>query len=145
VSGYGPARAAALAIRAAWPRACERRDGAAAGVNFVINVNRLNLFCLSLIEAAQAGKSMLLHAVAGNRTLQKFEAFCVMLVDLELATIAAGLGPCSECWPRCSRSLGGASRACWEIQFTPAAIWGRHLRLYDTLTEPSSACGPAPQ
>lgn len=118
-------------------RALGRVDDVAAllrAVDFVINVNRLSLFDLSLIEAAQAGKPLLLHAVGGNRTFHMLQAGCVMLQDLEPATLVAALTamfamPASEL-----DELGRASRACWEHGLTPAAMWQRHLALYGELS-----------
>jgi len=109
-------------------------------VDFVVNVNRLSLFDLSLIEAAQAGKPMLLHAVGGNRTFQMLQAGCAMLQDLEPATVAAGLTAMFTTPAPELDELGRASRACWEHGLTPAAMWRRHLALYGELAG-AWACG----
>lgn len=117
-------------------------SGLLRAVDFVINVNRLSLFDLSLIEAAQAGKPMLLHAVGGNRTLKALGAGCAMLQDLEPATIAAGLTAMFTMPASDHDGLGRASRACWEDGLTPAAMWQRHLALYSELAG-ARACGVA--
>src|SRR5260370_3439269 len=52
-----------------------------ASVDFLINVNRFTLFDLSTIEAAQAARPLLLHAVGGNRTFERLGAGCIMLDD----------------------------------------------------------------
>jgi hypothetical protein len=102
-----------------------------ASVDFLINVNRFNLFDLSTIEATQAGKPLLLHAVGGNRAFDRLGAGCVMLNDLRPGTIAAGLMRLAALDEQSLRALGGKSRACWEQQLTPRHMWDRHLELYD--------------
>jgi glycosyltransferase involved in cell wall biosynthesis len=102
-----------------------------ASVDFLINVNRFSLFDLSTIEAAEAGKPLLLHAVGGNRAFQRLGAGCVMLRDLEPATIAAGLTHVSSLEESMLLGLGRQSRECWERQLTPRHMWDRHLALYD--------------
>jgi glycosyltransferase involved in cell wall biosynthesis len=103
-----------------------------ASVDFLINVNRFSLFDLSTIEAAEAGKPLLLHAVGGNRAFERLGAGCVMLRDLEPATIAAGLTHMASLEGSMLRTLGRQSRHCWERQLTPRHMWERHLELYDT-------------
>jgi glycosyltransferase involved in cell wall biosynthesis len=115
-------------------RALGRVDDVAAlfaSVDFLINVNRFSLFDLSTIEAAEAGKPLLLHAVGGNRALERLGAGCVMLPDLEPATIAAGLTRMASLEESTLVALGDQSRECWERQLTPRHMWERHLALYD--------------
>lgn len=102
-----------------------------ASVDFLINVNRFSLFDLSTIEAAEAGKPLLLHAVGGNRAFQRLGAGCVMLHDLQPGTIAAGLTHVSALEESMLLALGRESRECWERQLTPRHMWERHLALYD--------------
>ena len=115
-------------------RALGRVDDVAAlfaSVDFLINVNRFSLFDLSTIEAAEAGKPLLLHAVGGNRAFERLGAGCVMLPDLEPATIAAGLTRMASLDEAMLVALGGQSRECWERQLTPRHMWERHLAFYD--------------
>ncbi len=102
-----------------------------ASVDFLINVNRFSLFDLSTIEAAEAGKPLLLHAVGGNRAFERLGAGCVMLRGLEPATIAAGLTYMGALEESTLLALGRHSRKCWERQLTPRHMWERHLELYD--------------
>jgi glycosyltransferase involved in cell wall biosynthesis len=115
-------------------RALGRVDDVAAlfaSVDFQINVNRFSLFDLSTIEAAEAGKPLLLHAVGGNRAFERLGAGCVMLSDLQPATIAAGLTRMASLEESMLVALGGQSRECWERQLTPRHMWERHLAFYD--------------
>jgi glycosyltransferase involved in cell wall biosynthesis len=105
-----------------------------ASVDFLINVNRFSLFDLSTIEAAEAGKPMLLHSVGGNRAFERLGAGCVMLRDLEPPTIAAGLAHMAALEESMLPTLGRRSRDCWERQLTPRHMWERHLDLYDSAT-----------
>jgi len=102
-----------------------------ASVDFLINVNRFNLFDLSTIEATQAGKPLLLHAVGGNRAFERLGAGCVMLNDLQPPTISRGLMQLVTMDEESLQILGNRSRACWEQQLTPHHMWARHLALYD--------------
>jgi glycosyltransferase involved in cell wall biosynthesis len=102
-----------------------------ASVDFLINVNRFSLFDLSTIEAAEAGKPLLLHAIGGNRAFERLGAGSVMLRDLEPATIAAALTYMAALDGSTLLALGRHSRACWERQLTPRHMWERHLALYD--------------
>jgi glycosyltransferase involved in cell wall biosynthesis len=102
-----------------------------ASVDFLINVNRFNLFDLSTIEATQAGKPMLLHAVGGNRAFERLGAGCVMLPNLEPTTIASSLTEMASVETSTLIALGRKSRECWERQLTPQHMWERHLTLYD--------------
>ena len=102
-----------------------------ASVDFLINVNRFSLFDLSTIEATEAGKPLLLHAVGGNRAFERLGTGCVMLRDLEPPTIAAGLAHMASLDEAKLVALGQQSRQCWERQLTPRHMWERHLALYD--------------
>jgi len=102
-----------------------------ASVDFLINVNRFSLFDLSTIEATEAGKPLLLHAVGGNRAFERLGTGCVMLRDLEPPTIAAGLAHMASLDEATLVALGHQSRQCWERQLTPRHMWERHLALYD--------------
>ncbi len=104
-----------------------------ASVDFLINVNRFSLFDLSTIEAAQAGKPLMLHAVGGNRAFERLGAGCVMLGDLQPQTIAECLTDIAAFSAATLAALGRQSRACWETQLTPRHMWERHLALYDEL------------
>jgi len=115
-------------------RALGRVDDVAAlfaSVDFLINVNRFSLFDLSTIEAAEAGKPLLLHAVGGNRAFERLGAGCVMLREVTPATIAAGLVQMASLGESVLVALGRRSRECWERQLTPRHMWERHLALYD--------------
>jgi len=119
-------------------RALGRIDDVAAlfaSVDFLINVNRFSLFDLSTIEAAEAGKPLLLHAVGGNRAFERLGAGCVMLRDAAPATIAAGLAQMASLDEPMLVALGRQSRECWERQLTPRHMWERHLALYDGAAE----------
>jgi glycosyltransferase involved in cell wall biosynthesis len=102
-----------------------------AAVDFLINVNRFSLFDLSTIEATEAGKPLLLHAVGGNRAFERLGAGCMMLRDLAPATIAAGLTHVASLEESSFLALGRQSRECWARQLTPRHMWERHLALYD--------------
>ena len=105
-----------------------------ASVDVLINVNRFSLFDLSTIEATEAGKPLLLHAVGGNRAFERLGAGCMMLRDLEPATIAAALRHVASLEQSTLLALGRQSRQCWERQLTPRHMWDRHLALYDAAT-----------
>ncbi len=103
-------------------------------VDFVVNVNRFSLFDLSLIEAAEAGKPLLLSAVGGNRAFQRLGAGCVLLGELSEASVAKGLEalfrmPASEL-----AELGRSSRTAWESALTPRHLYERHMALMDVAT-----------
>ena len=101
-----------------------------AAADFVINVNRFSLFDLSLIEAVEAGKPLLLHATGGNRTFLRLGAGCEMLPDLESSTIASGVEQMFTLSPAALTSHGERSRACYERHLTPATFRAAHERLY---------------
>ncbi|MBI3403189.1 MAG: glycosyltransferase family 4 protein [Acidobacteria bacterium] len=100
-------------------------------VDFVVNVNRFNLFDLSTIEAAEAGRPMLLHATGGNLRFQQLGLGCVMLADLAPATIASGLRDLFTMTQTRRAELGAASRRCYEQHLTPEHLWRGHTALYD--------------
>jgi glycosyltransferase involved in cell wall biosynthesis len=115
-------------------RALGRVDDVASllgAVDFVINVNRFSLFDLSTIEATEAGKPLLLHAVGGNKTFRALGAGCVMLNALDPSAVAAGLQAMFAMDAGQLRRLGQASRTCYEAHLTPRHLWERHLQLYD--------------
>jgi glycosyltransferase involved in cell wall biosynthesis len=108
-------------------------------VDFVVNVNRFNLFDLSIIEALEAGRPLLLHATGGNRAFARLGAGCDLIVDLEASSIAAGLERMFT-MPRASlAALGARSRACYESHMTLDAFRDAHERLYATALDPVSA------
>jgi glycosyltransferase involved in cell wall biosynthesis len=143
VAGPHPGKVPAHSVFRALGRV-EDVAGLLASVDFLINVNRFNLFDLSTIEATQAGKPLLLHAVGGNRAFERLGAGCVMLNDLQPVTIARGLVHLATLDEQSLRALGTRSRACWERQLTPRHMWDRHLALYDeiALTTGSAAKQP---
>jgi glycosyltransferase involved in cell wall biosynthesis len=100
-------------------------------VDFVVNVNRFSLFDLSAIEAAEAGRPMLLHATGGNRRLAALGAGAVMLKDLEPATVSAGLAELFSAPHDELLALSARSRRCWEQHLRPEHLWQRHTELYD--------------
>ena len=102
-----------------------------ASIDFLINVNRFSLFDLSTIEATEAGKPLLLHAVGGNRAFERLGAGCMMLPDLQPSTIADGLTRLGSLQEPMLLALGRQSRECWQRQLTPRHMWERHLALYD--------------
>ena len=62
-----------------------------ASVDFLVNTNRFSLFDLSNIEAAAAGKPLLLHAVGGNKALARLGAGCRLFEPLTSEALAQGL------------------------------------------------------
>jgi glycosyltransferase involved in cell wall biosynthesis len=98
--------------------------------DFVINVNRFCLFDLSTIEAADAGKPMLLHTVGGNKTFRDLGLGCRMLDELTPVAVAAALQAMFALRPIEFEALGRKSLACYESHLTPLAMWNRHLNLY---------------
>jgi glycosyltransferase involved in cell wall biosynthesis len=130
VAGPNPARVPAHPALRALGRV-EDISSLLASADFLINVNRFTLFDLSTIEAAEAGKPLLLHAAGGNRAFERLGAGCVMLPDLQPATIADGLARMASADAATLAELGRKSRACWEQHLTPHAMWQRHLALYD--------------
>jgi glycosyltransferase involved in cell wall biosynthesis len=106
-------------------------------VDFFININRFNLFDLSIIEASEAGLPLLLHATGGNRTFATLGAGCVMIDSIEPAAIARGIETMFTMPPVERRALGQRSRACYDAHLTVDHHARRHLALYD---EASIAC-----
>jgi hypothetical protein len=104
-----------------------------ASVDFLINVNRFSLFDLSTIEAAEAGKPLMLHMAGGNRAFERLGAGCIMLRDLLPSTIADCLTRTAALDASSLAVLGEHSRRCWEEHLTPRHMWERHLALYDEL------------
>jgi glycosyltransferase involved in cell wall biosynthesis len=100
-------------------------------VDFVVNVNRFNLFDLSTIEAAEAGRPMLLHATGGNLRFQQLGLGCVMLPNLEPATLASGLHDLFTMTETRRAELGEASRRCYDQHLTREHLWRGHAALYD--------------
>ena len=105
-------------------------------VDFVVNVNRFNLFDLSTIEAAEAGRPLLLHSTGGNLRFQRLGLGCVMLADLEPPTVAAGLHELFTTSEARRAELGAASRCCYEEHLTPEHLWRGHTALYDRASAP---------
>jgi len=143
VAGPHPGKVPAHSVFRALGRV-EDVAGLLASVDFLINVNRFNLFDLSTIEATQAGKPLLLHAVGGNRAFERLGAGCVMLHDLQPVTIARGLVHLATVDEQSLRALGNRSRACWEHQLTPRHMWDRHLALYDEMALPAGRTAKQP-
>ena len=99
-------------------------------VDFVVNVNRFSLFDLSLIEALEAARPVLLHDAGGNRAFRALGCGSIPLADLRPDTIAAGVERCfSMSRPELDR-LGRQSRHCYELHLTPGRFAERHLNLY---------------
>lgn len=100
-------------------------------VDFVININRFSLFDLSVIEALEAGKPMLLHDTGGNRAFRSLGAGCVSIPNLDAATIAGGLERLFSMLPSELDDLARRSRGCYELHLTLDHFARRHLHLYD--------------
>jgi glycosyltransferase involved in cell wall biosynthesis len=114
--------------------------GLLAAVDFVTNVNRFSLFDLSTIEALEAAKPLLLHAIGGNKTFEQLGGGIVALADLDHVTIAAGLCRMfSMSQPQRDR-LASMSKTCYDAHLTRAHLWERHKTLYQR-----GECGPAPR
>lgn len=103
-------------------------------VDFVVNVNRFSLFDLSLIEATEAGRPLLLHDTGGNRTFRSLGAGVVPIADLAPATVADGLERIFGMAQVELEALGAASRRCYEEHLRPAQFSARHLALYDKVS-----------
>jgi glycosyltransferase involved in cell wall biosynthesis len=100
-------------------------------VDFVINVNRFSLFDLSIVEALEAGRPLLLAPVGGNLTVRNLGAGAVMLGDLMSTGVASGLTRMFALTAADRAALGARSRAVWEAHLSPVHLGARHLRLYD--------------
>ena len=102
-----------------------------ASVDFLVNTNRFSLFDLSNIEAAAAGKPLLLHAVGGNKALARLGAGCRLFEPLTPEALAKGLVEMFSVSPDRLAAQGVKSRECYERHLTAKAMWLRHLELYD--------------
>jgi glycosyltransferase involved in cell wall biosynthesis len=100
-------------------------------VDFVVNVNRFSLFDLSTIEAAEAGRAMLLHATGGNIRFERLGVGAVMLDDLARATVTRGLEQCFTMNEDRRSALGRASRRCYDEHLTLEHLWREHAAMYD--------------
>jgi glycosyltransferase involved in cell wall biosynthesis len=100
-------------------------------VDFVVNVNRFSLFDLSLIEAAEAGRTLLLHDTGGNRTFRLLGAGVVPIADLAPASVADGLSHVLGMSQNELDQCGARSRRCYDEHLKPAQFGARHLALYD--------------
>ncbi len=100
-------------------------------VDFMVNVNRFSLFDLSIIEGAEAGLPMLLHATGGNIRFHQLGLGAVMLPDLNVATVASGLEQSFAMSADRRVELGRASRRCYDEHLTLQHMWRRHVDLYD--------------
>jgi glycosyltransferase involved in cell wall biosynthesis len=108
-------------------------------VDFVVNVNRFSLFDLSVIEALEAGKPLLMHATGGNLAFERLGAGCEMLADLETRTIADGLVRMFTATPDASSALGARSTACYHAHLTLDAFGRAHKHLYAGAQTPVAA------
>ncbi|MGH9335185.1 MAG: glycosyltransferase [Vicinamibacteria bacterium] len=102
-----------------------------AGADFLLNANRFSLFDLSNIEAAAAGKPLLLHSVGGNRALERLGAGCRSFEQLTPEALAKALAAMFSATGETLAELGRKSRRCYEEHLTAEAMWHRHLDLYD--------------
>jgi glycosyltransferase involved in cell wall biosynthesis len=100
-------------------------------VDFVVNVNRFSLFDLSIIEAAEAGRAMLLHATGGNISFERLGVGAVMVHDLDAASVARALAYCFTMPAARRAALGAASRRCHAHHLTLEQFWQAHTALYD--------------
>jgi hypothetical protein len=112
-------------------------------VDFVVNVNRFSLFDLSTIEAAEAGRAMLLHATGGNIRFERLGVGAVMLHDLQTTTVARGLETCFKMAEDRRSMLGEASRRCYDEHLTLEHLWREHTALYDRATAVEPTRTPA--
>lgn len=108
-------------------------------VDFIVNVNRFSLFDLSIIEALEAGKPLLMHATGGNRAFARLGAGCEMLPDVEATSIAAGLERLFTLPAAQLAEMGCRSRACYDVHLTLDAFRAAHEGLYDTARSTMSA------
>ena len=100
-------------------------------VDFFVNVNRFNLFDLSIIEACQAGLPMLMHMTGGNRTVAALGAGHVPVSDLSDGAVARGLEELFSMPSDQRRALGRQSRAVYDTHLTPAHMAERYNALHD--------------
>lgn len=101
-------------------------------VDFVVNVNRFSLFDLSTIEAAEAGKPLLLSPVGGNRKFRDLGVGCVVLDDVTPASAAEGLSAMFRLSATALAELGARSRASYESHLSARRFRERHGELYAT-------------
>ena len=99
--------------------------------DFAVNVNRFSLFDLSVIEALEAGRPVVLHDAGGHRAFTAMGAGCIRIADLAPVTVAGALERAFSMQRAELAALGGASRACYDAHLTPAAFASRHIALYD--------------
>ena len=102
-----------------------------ASVDFVLNVNRFSLFDLSLIEAAEAGKPLLLHGTGGNLAFERLGAGVHRIEGLEPEQIAKALQDAFSMTDEKRARLGAASRRCYEKHLTLESFAQQHVNLYD--------------
>jgi hypothetical protein len=99
-------------------------------VDFVVNANRFSLFDLSLIEACQAGKPLLLSDIGGNKTFERLGAGCRFFRGMENGDIVAGLNEMFACPDPELAKMGEGSAACYNEELTLEKLWARHKQLY---------------
>ena len=102
-----------------------------AAVDCVINVNRFSLLDLSLIEAIEASKPLLLHQTGGNLAFARLGVGCVLIDELSVDAIRHGLGKMFSKSEASKEQLGRDSRLCYEHHFTRRHLRDRHIALYD--------------
>lgn len=100
-------------------------------IDVVVNVNRFSLFDLSTIEAAAAGRPMLLHSTGGNLAFERLGVGAVMIDQLSAARVARGLEECFTMSDARRAALGSASRRAYERHLTLEHLWRGHTALYD--------------
>jgi glycosyltransferase involved in cell wall biosynthesis len=110
-----------------------------ATVDFVINVNRFSLLDLSLIEAIEAAKPLLLHQTGGNVAFARLGVGCVLIDQLSAAAIGRGLHAMFSQSTASREQLGRDSRTCYERHFTLRHLRDRHIALYDEVSLSVSA------
>ena len=110
-----------------------------ATVDFVINVNRFSLLDLSLIEATEASKPLLLHQTGGNLAFARLGAGCVLIDELSSTAIVQGLEDMFRQSAASMEQLGRDSRRCYEQHFTRRHLRDRHIALYDDVSMSVSA------
>ena len=110
-----------------------------ATVNFVVNVNRFSLLDLSLIEATEAAKPLLLHQTGGNLAFARLGAGCVLIDELSVDAIGRGLEHMFSQSAATMEQLGRDSRRCYDQHFTRRHLRDRHIALYDEVAMSVSA------
>jgi hypothetical protein len=110
-----------------------------AAVDFVINVNRFSLLDLSLIEAIEASKPLLLHRTGGNLAFARLGAGCVLIDELSSRAIVDGLEKMFRGSAKGLEQLARDSRKCYEQHFTLRHLRDRHIALYDDVSMSLSA------